>query len=197
MLERRVHVCEDNESSCHVCSAPSGTNHIPLVRVPPVILKLQKEHESILQQSRTLLSARGKTRMVRSMASMQLARLERLVTQHQKEEERILIPIVDRYLDSHASKSIHREHLEMVKTLRQVRARLTQVGVSDQPKSLEAFFKSAAVFDSVAREHFLHEENVIFWFATICITKSGVKLQSKRKKLTRTSIRREAVEIAK
>jgi len=103
---------------------------------------------------------------------MHLARLERLVTQHQKEEERILIPIVDRYLDSHASKSIHREHLEMVKTLRLVRERLTQVEVSDQPKSLEAFFKSAVTFDSVAHEHFLHEENVIYWFAAICITRS-------------------------
>ena len=170
-VERRVHVCED-ESSCHVCSALPGMSRIPLVRVPSVILKLQKEHESILQQSRTLLSAKGKTRMVRRMASTQLARLERLVTQHQKEEERILIPIVDRYLDSHASKSIHREHLEMVKTLRLVRERLTQVEVSDQPKSLEAFFKSAVTFDSVAREHFLHEENVIYWFAAICITRS-------------------------
>ena len=127
---------------------------------------------------------------------MHLARLERLVTEHQKEEERILLPIVEKYLDSHASKSIHREHMEMVKTLRRVKERLTQVGVSDQRKSLEAFFKSAAVFDSVAREHFSHEENVIFWFAAICISQSGVKLQSSRKKLARTSIRREVVEIA-
>ncbi len=169
--ERRGHVGED-ELSCGLCGAWSGTKRRPLVRVPSMILKLQKEHDNILQQSRLLLGVRGNARVVRSIASMHLARLERLVTRHQREEERILLPIVDKYLDSHASKSIHHEHMELLKTMRRVRERLTQVGVSNQRESLEAFFKSTVRFDSVVRQHFSHEENVIFWFAAICISQS-------------------------
>ena len=99
-----------------------------------------------------------------------LARLNKLVTEHQKEEERILIPILNKYLDSNASESMRVQNEEVSVALRQLNTKLTQANSSHQEESRRAMFKFASEFDSIAREHFSREENVTYWFASLCLS---------------------------
>jgi hemerythrin-like domain-containing protein len=165
----------EEEMGCPICLWLESSR--PLVRIP-ALTKLQKEHESILKQSRSLLkSLLGDARTVhkkgavsKNLTPLKSARLMRLVTEQQREEERVLIPFVDKYLDSNASESIRCEHTEMSRTLRQLNAKLTRANGSNQEESRRACFKFASEFDSLARKHFSREENVIYWFVSLCLS---------------------------
>jgi iron-sulfur cluster repair protein YtfE (RIC family) len=109
----------ENETQCSVCGW-LGNSRL-LAPLPAVLVKLQNEHESILEQSRTLLkSVEGTTRtshkkgtVSRNLTVRYFAGLKKLVTEHQREEERILIPIVDKYLGCNVSESLRHEHTEI------------------------------------------------------------------------------------
>lgn len=165
----------ENETQCSVCGWLGNSRlSAPL---PAVLVKLQNEHESILEQSRTLLkSVEGTTRtshkkvtVSRNLTVRYFARLTKLVTEHQSEEEQVLIPIVDKYLGWNASESLRHEHREISAALRQLNSKLTRVNGSGQGESRRGF-RSAAEFDCLARRHFSREENVIYWFASLCLS---------------------------
>jgi iron-sulfur cluster repair protein YtfE (RIC family) len=174
MLERAKERCldvdADDEACSHICCEWSGATNIPRMPVPSVILRLQKQHEKILHQNRALLRCAKRNTRIGASISTHLTRLEKLVTEHQKQEERILIPIVDKYLDSHASKSIRRDNREMLETLRRVKRKLLQLAVSDQRKLSSVFIEPIAEFDSVVHKQFSREENVIYWFASLYLS---------------------------
>jgi hemerythrin-like domain-containing protein len=167
---------DEKEMGCPSCGWLESSR--PPVPIPAALTKLQKEHESILKQNRTLLkSLRGDIRtshekggVSKNLTHPKLARLMKLVTEHQREEERVLIPFVDKYLDSNASESIRCQHTEMSKALRQLNAKLTRANSSNQEESRRALLKFASEFDSLARKHFSREENVIYWFVSLCLS---------------------------
>src|SRR5208283_2125712 len=139
--------------------------------LPATLRKLQNEHDTILNQSRTLLESMKRTgnkELSKTMTVRDLTRLKNLVNEHQMKEEQILIPIVDRYLDTKASESIRREHKELSRTLLQLNVKLNRINCSNE--SRRAFVRSITEFNLIARKHFSREENVIYWYARLCLS---------------------------
>ncbi len=138
---------------------------------PATLRKLQKEHDNILNRSRTLLESMKQTghkELSKTTAVRDFIHLTKLVNEHQMKEEQILIPIVDRYLDTKASESIRREHKELSQTLLQLNVKLNRINCSNE--SRRAFVKSITEFNLIARKHFSREENVIYWYAHLCLS---------------------------
>lgn len=101
------------------------------------------------------------------LTNRSFTRLTTLVDEHQREEERVLAPIVDEYLDSSASKTMYREHKEMLQRLRQLDQKISKVNTSEELG--RPFLESATRFEAMVREQFSREENVIYWFASLCL----------------------------
>jgi iron-sulfur cluster repair protein YtfE (RIC family) len=168
---------EKQEMSCPVCDCSGNSEALKPV---PVLTKLQKEHEAILRQNRVLLmsleatirTGHRKRAIAGNLTARYLARLKKLIDEYQMHEERFLIPIVDEYLDSNISESIRNEHKNISDALGLLNGKLNGIDRPNQRASHGALFKCAAKFDSVTREHFSREENVIFWFARICLSQS-------------------------
>jgi hemerythrin-like domain-containing protein len=166
------------EVSCLVCGSRRSKASVPFL---VALAKLQKQHESILQQIRvSLKNLEVPNRGEKVEASWNLkiryfARLTKLVAEHRREEERILFPIVDKYLDSSASETIRCEHTEILEALQKLNGKLLQVNGSDE--SRRRFFQSATEFEAMAREQFSREENVIYWFASLCLSQSDQPLK--------------------
>ena len=139
--------------------------------LPATLRKLQKEHDTILNRSRTLLESMKRTgnkELSKTMAVRDFTHLKKLVNEHQMKEEQILIPIVDKYLDTKASESIRHEHKELSEVLRQLSGNLSRINCSNEAR--RAFVKSVTEFNLIAREYFSREENVIYWYARLCLS---------------------------
>jgi hemerythrin-like domain-containing protein len=165
-----------DEAGCPVCGR--STHCKPKTSTRSTFGRLEGEHQSILRESHVLLkrvkevartnSNKGRTDMSRTLRN--LARLNKLVTEHQKREERIIIPIMAKSLDVNASESLRRDHTHILAALGRIRISLVQVNRLTQSKSIHALTKSTAQFNSMAREHFSREENVIYWYASLFLT---------------------------
>jgi hemerythrin-like domain-containing protein len=107
----------------------------------------------------------------------QLTRLTELVAQHQREEERLIAPIVDKYLDSNVSETLRREHGRTWEALQRLNAKLLEVNGSND--SQYVFLDSSAEFEAMLREEFSREENVIYWFASLCLSQSNLHSREK------------------
>jgi len=148
----------ESESGCLVCGRSLNAS-VPL---PTALAKLQNQHESILHQIRIFVrnvkgatGPRGKnSHASRNLESRYFIRLRKLVAEHQREEERVLIPIVDKYIDTKTSETMRREHTEIWKALQKL-----------------STFQSVAEFEVMARDQFSREENVIYWFASLCLSR--------------------------
>jgi hemerythrin-like domain-containing protein len=110
----------------------------------------------------------GNKELSKTMAVRDFTHLKKLVNEHQMKEEQILIPIVDKYLDTKASESIRSEHKELAQTLLQLNVKLNRINCSNETR--RAFVKSVTEFNLIAREHFSREENVIYWYARLCLS---------------------------
>jgi hemerythrin-like domain-containing protein len=110
----------------------------------------------------------GRKELSKTMAVRDFTHLKKLVNEHQMKEEQILIPIVDRYLDTKASESIRREHKELAQTLLQLNVKLNRINCSNEAR--RALVKSITEFNLIARKHFSREENVIYWYARLCLS---------------------------
>jgi hemerythrin-like domain-containing protein len=141
----------------------------------PVLTKLQRQHETILKQNRELLESLKTTRrgtMSRNLTALYLPRLKKLITESLLVEERFLIPIIEECFDSIVSESIRTEHQKILQALGLLSSKLNRIDSTEhQGASLPALLKCATELDSVTREHFSREENVIFWFARICLSR--------------------------
>jgi iron-sulfur cluster repair protein YtfE (RIC family) len=165
----------DEGTTCELCGAPRVVN--TMARIPKPLLQLQKEHKTILRESRSLLAIVGQiTRKAgnRARSAKQAARniaiLEKLVVNHLRNEERILLPVMSKYFDSDASKIIHHEHREISGALKEMRNKMTEIDCSRAANPVKDLVKSITDFDSMARSHFSREENVIYWFASLCLS---------------------------
>jgi len=161
------------ETDCAFCGWSGSSRHF--TPLPASLTRLQKQHESILEATHALMRSvkeNNRTRDSKSFMSGSVTirycnLVGKLVADHQREEERVLIPIVDEYLDSTASDSIRREHQEILEAVQRLNGKLTRVYRPAQDESRGAAFKLASDFEVLAREHFSHEENVIYWFVSL------------------------------
>ena len=155
-------------------ASPRGTKKNP--RSKP-LLTLQEEHGVIRRHSHALVEASrqalGNDDRAGSGESVahQFAKLQRLLTNHVRNEQRILLPIMAEYFDTEAADEISSEHAELLAALKRLRDRIPAPKHVQSQRPLEGFVKSAGAFDSMVRAHFSHEENVIYWFANLCLSK--------------------------
>ena len=105
-----------------------------------------------------------------SLTSQHSTRVGKLIVDHQNEEEQLLIPIVGDHLDSIAGDLIRREHQEILEALQRLNEKLTHVHRHAQNDSRDEAFKLASDFESLVREHFSHEENVVYWFVSLYLS---------------------------
>jgi iron-sulfur cluster repair protein YtfE (RIC family) len=134
------------------------------------ILKLELEHESILNQSRTLIEAlthiRGNKDQSVSERNLthHLAKLEQLLSDHFTNEERIVVPVMSEYFDPEAVAAIREEHARLLTTLKRLTHRGPEPKRIPSRKHTKASLRATTDFDSMLRAHFSQEENVTYWF---------------------------------
>lgn len=141
-------------------------------RYPESILRLQRDHETILKQNHFVLSKVGPGRRQTAAArtstdqkiANELSQLQNFVNQHQKMEEALLLPTIQSFLDSETSEWMRVQHLRIATALVQLEA--------DLRAGEFTLAKSMADFDAMIRAHFSIEENVIFWVASLNLSKS-------------------------
>ncbi len=134
---------------------------------------LQKEHDLILKHSRYLVerlrsSKNHKRPAPKKDIALRFATLTRLLETHQKNEERILRPVMSQYLDTEISQIMSEEHAEFSSFLKKLGARLSEF---NGQKRIQELAKAVVQFDSKIRAHFSKEENVIYWYASLCPTR--------------------------
>jgi len=144
------------------------------------LLALQQEHDQILRQIRSGIEAleavRGNDRWSSSAGriSRRFATLEKLIMAHLRNEERILLPIISEHFDDEAVDYIKKEHSGILTTLRGLNNHVSRIdGVQRRRIPTQTLTQRANDFASILRVQFSREENVIYWFANICISKSG------------------------
>lgn len=165
------------------CLACEGASAAKVARaVPGPLLKLQREHETVLKETgylsavmKQISQERNVTRRLRSEATSTLKRLKRLLSTHQAREEQILLPIIATCLDSEACENIHSEHLQVSKVFRRMSTSLATLKRRSWNGPLDSVSKSIADFDALTRAHFSREENVLFWFVSICPSESDLQ----------------------
>ena len=163
------------ETDCTICSCSGNSRRF--TPLPATLARLQKQHENILEVTGALLrSLKGKNRTIDPKSFMSSnptiqfsTSVGKLIVEHQREEEHILIPIVDDHLDSIAGDLIRREHQEILEALKRLNDKLTQVH-RIQNDSRDEAFKLASDFETLVREHFSHEENVVYWFVSLYLS---------------------------
>ena len=147
---------------------------------PNALSTLYDQHKAILQQIRRYVDSKGdyKTQGKKSIGRTdrvngRFTRLKKLLTDHQREEERVLIPIVKRYFDSNACEVMRREHAHIIQSLQQLHKKCLKPKGSS---ALRRFTDSAIEFETIVRKQFSLEENVIYWFASLYLDQSRLRL---------------------
>jgi len=136
--------------------------------------RLQDQHENILRQIRLhLTSKRNKISDLRDIPHGHLKngafiQVRKLLVEHQREEERVLMPIVNKCLDSSTCETMRRDHAHMCDALTKLERKRMRVSASRA--SLHCFFEAATEFEALVQKQFSREENVIYWFASLYLS---------------------------
>jgi len=147
-------------------------------RTDRLFVRLHDQHENILRQIQLHLSKDGDNRIrdrrdIRSghMTTGSFVQLRKLLAEHQREEERIILPVVNVCLDSSASAAMRREYAHIREALTKLKMKRMQANRSYE--SLQEFLDSAEEFEAMVRRQFSREENVIYWFASLYLAYSS------------------------
>jgi len=105
-------------------------------------------------------------------AAVQIRKLRAILVEHASREEQILIPIVSKVLGAEATTSIKKEHEQIIELLRALEKNAPSETGAHDTYTNPTLIGLAAEFQSLLREHFSREENVLFWFASLHIPKS-------------------------
>ena len=168
---------ERDHQHCLICRHAETIRLRKKVQNP--LLKLQEEHAIIINEIDLLLTTlkghgRTQARSKKCVAktTMHCVRLENLLSKHQMKEERVLVPIIAKYLDTDITAKTINEHRDMSSSLREIKNAITALELDTDYASLESVAKTVKKFEFLIREHFSREENVIFWFASLHISES-------------------------
>jgi len=171
---------ENCVDSCGCGIPENGRKPVSDGKIAEPLLQLQREHELILRECASLARianeiGRNKAvnqKLVRKAISC-IQQLRSLLTDHESREDRILIPIIQERLDSEASASVMREHVQISEMLQRLEEILLQPDIGMNNQSYNHILDPVARFDSFIRGHFSREENVLFWFASLYIPRSN------------------------
>jgi len=127
------------------------------------------EHVAILREVDALLSM-IRDPSARSNASersvQQIGRLRELLNAHQTREEQLLLPILQKHADSEVSASVSNEHRRLRNSLEQLS---NDISSAEASKGLS---QRGEEFASSVKDHFSREENVLFWYVTLHLSRS-------------------------
>ena len=147
---------------------------------PNPFATLYKQHKDILQHIRRYIESKegynrqDKKSCCRSkLGTGSFTRLKKLLADHQREEERILIPIVERCFDPNVCNIMRLEHAHIMQSLKQLQEKRLELKGSNV--LLHRFTYSATEFEAMVRRQFSLEENVIFWFSSLYLGVSCVQ----------------------
>ena len=171
---------ENCVDSCGCGISENGRKPVSDGKIAEPLLQLQREHELVLRGCASLARianeiGRNKAvnqKLVRKAISC-IQQLRSLLTDHESREDRILIPIIQERLDSEASASVMREHVQISEMLQRLEEILLQPDIGMNNLSYNHILDPVARFDSFIRGHFSREENVLFWFASLYIPRSN------------------------
>lgn len=172
---------EENFGELFGCGIPeNGQKTVSGGKIAQPLLQLQREHELVLRESASLVRIANdigrnnavNQKLVRKAIS-RIQQLRSLLADHESREDRILIPIIQERLDSEASASVMREHVQISEMLQRLEEILLQPDTGMNNQTHKNILDLVARFDSFIRGHFSREENVLFWFASLYIPRSN------------------------
>ncbi len=105
----------------------------------------------LLEEASRHVGVRGNPRLL-----AHLNRLEELFIQHRTKEERVLFPLLQRYLGACVCEEIGLEHDGISDLMRKVSNQVSHAEKSSIPK-----------LNLLLRGHFSREENVLFWYLNL------------------------------
>lgn len=161
--------CLDEEYESDFSRNESNSGH----KLAKPLLILQREHESILGRFSQIaemirnFSSMEKDRNLSARVALQIQTLRTVLVDHVSREEQILIPILGRVLEPEAMVSTRLDHKRIVELL----DILERIVSTERAGSNPRLNGLVAEFDLFLREHFSREENVLFWFASLQISK--------------------------
>jgi iron-sulfur cluster repair protein YtfE (RIC family) len=167
---------ENCVDSCGCGIPENGRKPISDGKITEPLLQFQREHELVLRGCTSLACTakeigRNKAanqKLVRKAISC-IQQLRSLLADHESGEDRILIPIIQERLDSEASASVMKEHVQISEMLQRLEEILLQPDIGMNNQTHNHILDLVARFDSLIRGHFSREENVLFWFASLYI----------------------------
>jgi len=120
--------------------------------------ELAEEHKEIVRQSDLL-------NVVEDNSKLNICiRLQQLFAQHCAKEQRLLYPLLRRYLDSNVCKLLTQEHKEISNAIRKATEQ-----IRDDNK---VACGGLSQLDQLLRPHFSKEENVLFWYLDLQLVDS-------------------------
>ena len=133
---------EENFGELFGCGIPeNGQKTVSGGKIAQPLLQLQREHELVLRESASLVRIANdicrnnavNQKLVRKAIS-RIQQLRSLLADHESREDRILIPIIQERLDSEASASVMREHVQISEMLQRLEEILLQpdIGMNNQ-----------------------------------------------------------------
>ncbi len=180
-MKSRLYVSDpgDLHSEQHVSenSAKAFMNR----EMPEQLLRLQEDHEHVLEECENLaeetrrISRRGTIdTLFAERAIPSIERLSIFMKAHHSKEEELLLPIIQEHLDSEVGRYLREEHGRISKELLKLLASATGLRTGSKTNSLETLATSIIEFNSQARVHFLREENVLYWYASLFLPRNGL-----------------------
>ena len=107
----------------------------------------------------------GKLRVTSEVISI-VGRLEAALTNHMSREEELLLPIMLEHLGQEVMNSFTQDHARISRTLQELHEAATHIS----GKSLGLLAILVTKLDSLLWAHFLREENVLFWYASLFLS---------------------------
>lgn len=127
------------------------------------------DHAAILREVNGLLtmirdpSARSNA-FERSV--QQIERLKALLYAHQTKEEQLLLPVLQNYADSEVSAAVSNEHQRLRNSLEQLANAIAS------SETLRGLCHRGEEFALLVKDHFSREENVLFWYVALHLSRS-------------------------
>lgn len=119
--------------------------------------ELAEDHKEIVRQL-DLLKATPKLVEGKSKPTTICIRLQQLFAQHCTKEQRLLYPLLSRYLNSNVCKLLTQEHKAISNTMRKA---------AEQIRGKATHWESMLELDQMLHSHFSKEENVLFWYLDV------------------------------
>ena len=143
-----------DDANCHQPRKSLKNIRPPLPRRSKLTLDLMNDHKLIVADFELANARRGTHEGDLNQSSL-MTRLTHSMSEHFSKEERVLFPLISRYLGSAIWERLSGEHAEMMR-------------IASRPNGdISSRDESFSHLGELLRAHFATEENVIFWYLDV------------------------------